>query len=226
MRGHFAAALIAAAPCACACGTRKTTTSGGDAGPATAEPARLPLLGLDGGSPDEDAVRSGRRTGMAGDLPEVATEPLIEALLAGRTPWRRFVDPHAGVVELRRTPGDDEDAAAVDVLVRRCGAAIDTTLAEHAALMLASLGRTELGYELSCANLALALPDPDGAAPHALCSVDSPAAYAVGHDLVFVPDAALGLRLVGVSAVDGAPGADERIDRFGAELARTGPLCP
>ncbi len=220
-RAQIAVVVTVAAASACACGTRKST--GGAATGDSGAGAVAPLQGLDGGPPDEDALRSGKRSGMAGDVPEVATEPLVTALVEGRMPWARFVDPKLGVVELRRGAGDDRSA---DGSGRRCGAEVEPVLATHAEAITTDLARAELDYQLTCSNLALFFADPDGAAPHAICSFDSSVEYAIGHDLLFVPDSQRGLRLVGITAMPGGDRHDADLDAFSAEIGKTGSLCP
>lgn len=207
------AAALAAAACKKKAAPPPTTTIAGDA--AVAAP--------DVGSPalDEATLRAGKRTGLGGpdEQPEVATEDLARGLLMGTTRWSRVVSPTTGVVELR-VPSSDSPADRF--LGRRCGAAVDTALGDAATAMLAALAQPELGYELVCDNSGLVAATP----PSALCSIDSPAADSLGYDLVFVPDPTLGLRLVGVTIVDGGPGLDAEIDAFDLELAKTGKLCP
>lgn len=174
-----------------------------------------------GRDPDEATLRAGKRTGLGApdERPEVATEELIEAIVAGTVPWSRVVDPVRGVVELR-LPADSATPSAV---ARRCGASLTAALdALTAAMKAAAAGG--LGYALDCDNLGLTVPDPSGAAPAATCSLESPAAGTIIVDLVFVPDAALGLRLVGVANVP--EDADAPSPLFEAEMARADARCP
>ena len=174
-----------------------------------------------GTDPDEATLRAGKRTGLGGpdEPPEVATEALIEAIVGGTVPWSRFVDPSRGVVELRLPA----DRGAASPVARRCGAGLTTSLdALTAAMKAAATGG--LGYALDCDNLGLVVPDPGGAPAAATCSLESPAAGTIIVDLVFVPDAARGLRLVGFSTVP--EDADAPLPVFEAEMAGADARCP
>jgi hypothetical protein len=171
--------------------------------------------------PDEDTLRRGKRTGLGApdEQAEVATEALIEAMVAGTVPWTRWIDPTRGVVELR-LPAD-----AAGPVVRRCGAGLTAALDALSAAMKAA-ATSGLGYTLDCDNLGLVVADPSGAAPAATCSLESEAGGTVIVDLVFVPDAARGLILVGMSQLPADADATAGLDAFEAEMARDGARCP
>lgn len=174
-------------------------------------------------APDEATLRAGKRTGLGGpdETPEVATEDLARALLSGAAPWSRVVAPGAGLVELRHV--EHADGTPTDrFLGRHCGPAAEEALRRVAAAASAALADAALGYELACDNRGLVGPAPRSA----LCSIDGPAEYALGHDLVFVPDPTLGLRLVGVTTIDTGAAIDAEMDAFDLELAKPGPPCP
>ena len=164
-------------------------------------------------APSEDELRAGKRTGLGGpdEQPEVATEDFARALVTGQAPWSRVVSPSSGVVELR----------ADGAVGRRCGAEVDAALSKLGAVMMTKIDHPEAGYELACDNR-----DLNGAEPRsATCSLDGP--DGLGYDLVFVPDPTLGLRLVGVTIIDGTGTVtDPQLDAFDVEIARTGKLCP
>ena len=174
-----------------------------------------------GDGPDEPTLRAGKRTGLGGpgEKPEVATEDLIEALVAGTVPWTRWIDPAQGVVALK-LPADADGPVA-----RRCGAGLTAALDALTAAMKAAAA-SGLGYELDCDNLGLFAVDPSGAAPAATCSLESPAAGTTIVDLVFVPDPARGLRLVGLSTLPSDGDSTAGLERFEAEMARPDARCP
>lgn len=189
-----------------------------DAAPAPGEPD------AEVAAPSEDALRAGKRTGLGGpdEQPEVATEDFARALLEGKTPWSRVVAPATGVYELRFVESGNDAVPLDRFLGRHCGADADAALGKLGAAMTARLAQTDIGYELACDNSGLAT----GAVKSALCSIDSPAEYALGYDLVFVPDPTLGLRLVGFTIIDGGSVVDADMDTFDLETAKTGKLCP
>ncbi len=170
--------------------------------------------------PDEATLRQGRRTGLAApdEKPEVLTEELIEALVAGTIPWSRWIDPARGVVQLALP------AETAGPVARRCGAALTAALDALTATMRSAAADT-LGYTLDCDNHGLFAPDPGGAQPAAACSLESPAPDTLIIDLVFVPDPTRGLRLVGISTVpaDADPGA--AVADFEAAMAHAD-ACP
>lgn len=170
---------------------------------------------------DEATVRAGKRTGLgaADERPEVAVEEFAQALLTGAQPWARVVDPAVGVVELRTLDGDGQVVAAT--MGRRCGAEADAALARLAKAATAALARTVQGYRLTCDNSGLA-----EAAPVALCSIDADDEQnGQGFDLVLVPDAVRGLRLVGITLLDATPPPAELADAYDAELGAA-TRCP
>jgi hypothetical protein len=183
-------------------------------GPADAPP---PAIALDGepGEVDETAIRAGKRTGLEGpdSKPEVATEPLLRALLAGEVPWTRFVDPTAGVVELRGTE-----------VQRRCGADLEQAFATFSAAVTAALADPGLVFDILCDNAGLTVTIA-GVTSHAVCTASSPTEDGVEYDVVFVPDAARGLELIGLAAADVSVGDDVR-DRLDEEMGRYGARCP
>ncbi len=174
-----------------------------------------------GDGPDEPTLRAGKRTGLGGpdERPEVASEALIEALVAGTVPWTRWIDPAQGVVALK-LPADADGAVA-----RRCGAGLTAATGALTAAMKVAAA-SGLGYELDCDNLGLFAVDPGGAAPAATCSLESPAAGTIIVDLVFVPDPGRGLRLVGLSTLPADGDSTAGLERFEAEMARTDARCP
>ncbi|MBK9035163.1 MAG: hypothetical protein IPL61_28515 [Myxococcales bacterium] len=213
-----AAALIAATTTA-ACKSKATSPppppTGGDAGTALAlgPDADLPELAV----PDEDALRAGKRTGLGApdELPEVATEDFVAALIDGRQPWRRVVDTGAGVVELRTLDGDSKAVAAT--MGRRCGAELTTALDRLTKAATSALGDAALGYHLACDNSGLTTTD---GVPVATCSIDADADGAFAFDLLFAPDPTLGLRLIGITLLDATPPAIDIADAFDVELGR------
>jgi|GEM_PF-2599330 len=201
------AAVLAVAGC-----KKKEPAPAPPPSPGTADAATAPSEpGPD--APDEDALRAGKRTGLGGsdEQPEVATEAFARALLTGATPWSRVVSPSAGVVELAV-------AATTSALGRRCGPAVTALLGRYGPEVAGKLALPD--YELSCDNADLVGGEPRSA----ICSLDG--TDPPGYDLIFVPDPTLGLRLVGVTAVDGTVVEDAQLDAFDLELARTGKLCP
>jgi hypothetical protein len=97
--------------------------------------------------------------------------------------------------------------------------------------MALAMGATEsldapgLVYDVVCDNIGLAVAVP-GVTSHAVCSISSPAGDGLEYDLVFVPDAKLGLRLIGVSTADAVTTDDALRDRFDEALGRFGARCP
>lgn len=141
------------------------------------------------------------------------TEAMIRELIDGRVPWSRHIDPAAGAVELRGTE-----------VARRCGAALDQALAAVAKDAGTALANRQ-AYEIVCDNEGLTVTIP-GVASHAVCTIGGPEPDGPEWDLVFVPDPARGLRLIGVSALT-IDGADEAaLDRFDDELGRYDAKCP
>lgn len=175
---------------------------------------------------DENDVRAGKRTGLeAPDArPEVATEALVRALVRGQAPWTKVVDPTVGLVELTSIPAGD-DRPAVAHVEHRCGVALDQTIAAFAMGATASLDDPGLVYDIQCDNIGLAVSVP-GVTSHAVCSIASPADDGLAYDLVFVPDATRGLRLIGVSTADAVTTEESLRDRFDEALGRFGARCP
>ncbi|MEZ4398877.1 MAG: hypothetical protein R3B06_02600 [Kofleriaceae bacterium] len=186
-------------------------------GAAIVEPADPPGPAA-GDVPDEATLRAGKRTGLAAadERPEVATEALAEALLAGQVPWTRLVDPARGVVELRTV--DTAGHARAPALERRCGTDADAALAAWTAGVTQALATPALGYRLTCDNSGLA----EGAA---LCSVDADAEGAFAFDLVLVPDAERGLRVAGLTALDPIPPPVDVADAFDLALGQADARC-
>lgn len=185
--------------------------------PADAPPPPLVVndAGEETGEVDEHAVRAGKRTGLGSpdEKPEVATEPLMRGLLDGTVAWARFVDAGTGVVELR---GNQVN--------RRCGAALDQAFADFAGEAKAVLADPGAIYDILCDNAGLTVTIP-GVTSHAVCTVSSPNEDGLELDAVFVPDAARGLTLVGLSSADGGAG-DAIRDQFDEEMGRYGARCP
>jgi hypothetical protein len=170
---------------------------------------------------DEAILRAGKPTGLAGadDRPGVATEEFIALLLSGDAAWARVIEPDLGVVELRTL---DDDGHSLDATMgRRCRQEIPAALARLAKLSGAALAEPALGYQWSCDNSGLT----DPIAPTAVCSLDSNSDVAIGLDLVFVPDRARGLRLIGITALDASPPSTAIQDAFDVELGKSGTLC-
>lgn len=227
----LAAALAAVAVTALAgVGCKGKKVGGGPTAPAAqdagavvvASDAGAPGGDPNGDGPDEATLRAGKRTGLGGpdQKPEVATEELIEAMVAGTVPWTRWIDPVQGVVALK-VPADADD----EVVVRRCGAELTAALDALTAAMKTAAA-SSLGYALDCDNVGLFTVDPSGASPAATCSLESPAGGTIIVDLVFVPDAARGLRLVGISTLPSDGDATTGLETFEAEMARTDARCP
>ncbi|MBL8623132.1 MAG: hypothetical protein JNK64_17580 [Myxococcales bacterium] len=172
---------------------------------------------------DEPTLRAGKRTGLASptELPEVATEEFVTALLAGTQPWTRVIDRKFGVVELRTL--DDAGKPVPAVMGRQCGATLDPALARLGKVASTALADAALGYQLVCDNSGLA---PAAGIPVATCAIDADADGALGFDLLFVPDATLGLRLVGVTLLDATPPPTAIADSFDEELGRVDARCP
>lgn len=171
---------------------------------------------------DEAALRAGKRTGLGApdERPEVATEEFVGALLAGAQPWSRVVDPRFGVVELRTLDGDSKIVAAT--MGRQCGAALEPALARLGQAASAALASTSLGYQLTCDNSGLTTP---GGIAVATCSIDADADGGNGFDLLLVPDATLGLRLIGITLLDATPPPSNIADSFDVELGRLDARC-
>lgn len=195
-------------------GSAAALAGDGDAGPVA------------GDEPDEAAVRAGKRTGLGApdERPEVATEPLVRALVRGEAPWAKVVDAGRGVIELRARPAT-ETAPADEQVAHRCGAALDQALADLAAGVTGALDAPGLLYDVACDNVGLAVAVP-GVTSHAVCSVASPSGGGLEYDLVLVPEPGRGLVLIGVSVADAVATPDELRDRFDAELGRYGRRCP
>lgn len=172
---------------------------------------------------DEATLRAGKRTGLASptERPEVAAEEFVTALLAGTQPWGRVIDRKFGVVELRTL--DDAGKPVPATMGRLCGAALDPALARLGKVASAALADAALGYQLACDNSGL---DPAAGIPVASCAIDADADGALGFDLLFVPDATLGLRLVGITLLDATPPATTIADAFDEELGRVDARCP
>lgn len=207
-------------------GASRSVVRADAAGPADAEERGGGVAAGDpgepGDGPDEATLRAGKRTGLgAGDEPaEVATEALVEAMLAGKVPWTRWIDATRGVVELRLPVGDGGDA-----VVRRCGAALTSALATLTTAMTTARA-SGAGYELACDNLGLVEADPDGALSAAVCSLESAQPGTIIVDVVFVPDAARGLRLVGMSTIPSEADATAALEAFEPEMGRADARCP
>ena len=172
---------------------------------------------------DEATLRAGKRTGLGGptELPEVATEEFVTALLAGTQPWTRVIDRKFGVAELRTL--DDAGKPVPATMGRLCGATLDPALARLGKVASAALADAALGYQLLCDNSGLA---PATGIPVATCAIDADADGALGFDLLFVPDATLGLRLVGITLLDATPPPSTVADSFDEELGRVDARCP
>lgn len=172
--------------------------------------------------PDETTLRAGKRTGLGApdERPEVATEEFVAALLSGAQPWSRVVDPRFGVVELRTLDGDSKVVAAT--MGRQCGAALAPALARLGKAATTALAATTFGYRLSCDNSGLTTP---GGIPVAACAIDSDADGGFGFDLLLVPDATLGLRLIGITLLDATPPPSDIADSFDVELGRLDARC-
>lgn len=172
---------------------------------------------------DEPTLRAGKRTGLASptELPEVATEEFVTALLAGGQPWTRVTDRKFGVVELRTL--DDAGKPVPATMGRLCGAALDPALARLGKVASGALADTALGYQLLCDNSGLV---PAAGIPVATCAIDADADAALGFDLLFVPDVTLGLRLVGITLLDATPPPTTTADAFDEELGRVDARCP
>lgn len=193
-----------------------TTTALVDAGSADSADPDEPSGG------DEATLRTGKRTGLGApdERPEVATEEFVGALLSGAQPWTRVVDPRFGVVELRTLDGDSKVVAAS--MGRQCGAAIEPALARLGKAASTALASTTFGYQLSCDNSGLVTP---GGIAVATCSIDSDADGGYGFDLLLVPDATLGLRLIGITLLDATPPPSDIADSFDVELGRLDARC-
>ncbi|HVV86358.1 MAG TPA: hypothetical protein VHE35_25050 [Kofleriaceae bacterium] len=224
----------------CACKGKAQRAGGGQAGPRDGgAAARVDAGGAaaaaDAGladpddAPDEMTLRQGKRTGLGApaELPEVATEDLIEALVKGTVPWSRFVDPARGVVELKLPGPGGAGTGPAGAVTRRCGTALAASF-DALTRAMTEAGTSGLGYALDCDNAGLFVPDPDGAAPSATCSMESEAAGTIIVDLVFVPDPALGLRLTGVSTMpaDEDVNAETALPAFEQEMADAAGKCP
>jgi hypothetical protein len=175
---------------------------------------------------DETGVRAGKRTGLETPdaTPEVATEPLVRALIRGQTPWSKVVDRGVGFIELTSIPAED-DRPAVAHVEHRCGTQLEQTLLAFMMGATESLDAPGLVYDVVCDNIGLAVAVP-GITSHAVCSIASPADDGLEYDLVFVPDARLGLRLIGVSTADAVTTDDALRDQFDEALGRFGARCP
>lgn len=181
-------------------------------GPPALPAAPSPAAPVPAGS--EDALRRGKRTGVApGEVPEVLTETLIDAIASGgEAVAARFVDATAPVVEVSHQPGAGKRPAPPRRTVH-CGAAAVALLVAEAttAVQLQRQGAEYGEAALACSNRYLAEPDPSfGAwaqapAPrpgrplrHATCSAENLGGNGSTRVLLFVPDPARGLRLAGV----------------------------
>ena len=105
----------------------------------------------------------------------------------------------------------------------RAQAALDDDDGGTPTTTTAALAATALGYRLTCDNSGLA--SPGGGVPVATCAIDADADGALAFDLLFVPDAALGLRLIGVTLLDATPAPTDVADSFDLELGRIDARC-
>lgn len=209
------------------CGKKKVdeTVVGKDGAAAASALDAGPAVG-DEDLPDEANVRAGKRTGLesADALPEVATEPLLRALLAGQVPWTRFVDPAVGVVVMRSLPAGETRPAVAEV-VRQCGPALANAFAEYSEAAGQALAAPGMLYDVACDNVGFAVAIP-GVVSSAVCSVSSPSDGGLDLDVVFVRDPARGLRITGLGTSDATATDDALLDQFDDEMGRYGAHCP
>jgi hypothetical protein len=165
--------------------------------------------------PEEADVRAGKRTGLGApdEKPEVATEDLARGLLRGTVSWPRVIDPRLGVLELTTR------------VEQRCGDALEAAIVAFREGATAALDDPALVYDVQCDNVGLSVTIP-GVTSHAVCSIASPSGSGMEFDMVFVPDTALGLRLIGLSAADAVAADDALRDQFDEALGRLGARCP
>lgn len=178
------------------------------------------------GEPDEADVRAGKRTGLGtpDEKPEVATEALARAMVRGDVVWWKVVDRSVGLVEMRSIPGSDTGPGEA-MVEHRCGAALELAIADFRTSATSVLDAPGLVYDIACDNVGLAVTIA-GVTSHAVCSIASPSDEGLELDMVFVPDAKLGLRLIGLSTADATTTEDQLRDRFDEELGRFGAHCP
>lgn len=169
-----------------------------------------------GAEPEEADVRAGKRTGLEGpdSKPEVATEDLARGLLRGTVLWPRFIDPAQGVLELTS-----------ERVEHRCGEPLEPTILAFREGATAALDDPALVYDVVCDNVGLSVTIA-GVTSHAVCSIASPSGSGMEYDMVFVPDAKLGLRLIGLAAADAVTTEDALRDQFDEQLGRLGARCP
>lgn len=175
----------------------------------------MTILGAGCGKKRASPDPHGKDGGATVAAPPGATVEMVRELVGGKVPWARYVDPAAGVVELRGTE-----------VARRCGAALDQALAALAKEADTALAMSTLN-EIECDNEGLTVTVP-GVASHAVCTIASrePDGDDLDWDLVFVPDPARGLRLIGVSTLTVDSADEAALDRFDEELGRFGATCP
>lgn len=188
--------------------------------PADAAPADAAPAAVDEVEPDEDELRDGKKTGLgaAGDKPEVLVEALVIAIAEGKVAADRFVDPARGFIEHVILPGAAE-VSDPDVKVRHCGKKAAAALKEYATTMVAKqkegakYGPDEADHVLLCDNTYLAEDDPEFGGTYdpdtdkttgghklryAVCGSSGAVEWDANYELVFVPDDARGLRVVGM----------------------------
>lgn len=170
----------------------------------------------DGGEPDEADVRAGKRTGLGApdEKPEVATEDFVRGLLRGNLLWPRFIDPALGVLVMTS-----------ERVERRCGEPLQRAILAFREGAIAALDDPALVYDVVCDNVGLSVAIA-GVTSHAVCSIASPSGSGMEYDIVFVPDAELGLRVIGLSAADAVTTEDALRDTFDEQLGRLGARCP
>jgi hypothetical protein len=214
---------------------------------AAAAPAPPP----DAAAFDEMAFRKGKKTGLgaADEKPEVATEELIVAIAEGKVDPAQFLDPALGFLESKSLPGGGEKAVP-DVDKRHCGANAAKQATSYAKTYVAERDRwqkldpatppEDAAHAIDCSNGFLAAPDPTFGAKlddqgnpqggtslaYALCSSAGAGEYDAAYDLVFVPDAERGLRLVGVMVWEVGVAEVPWARFFAPEALKTGPQCP
>lgn len=222
-RAALCAACLALAACKSKPSPPPSSPPPPPAAPDAAVAAGPDAAAVDPTALDEDTLRAGKRTGLGApdERPEVATEDFVAALLGGTQPWPRVVDRKFGVVELRALDADRKPITPT--MARLCGADLDAGLARLAKAAAATLADTGLGYRLTCDNSGLT---PGDGIPAATCSIEADGDGGQAFDLVFVPDATLGLRLVGVTLLDAVPPPPETADAYDVELGRADARCP
>ena len=171
----------------------------------------------------EEARRAGKHVGLAaGEKPEVITEELVAALATGKADLQRFLDPTAGVFEYISLPGGRAKLEP-DVKRQLC-AKKPSRVGQYVEAMVtaASRGASNGEQPMSCNNEFLATDPGDQGAfrvRYAICGYTPSGEYGESRHVVWVPDAARGVRIAAIFSTEvGVNNTDGVWSGVGAEL--------